>query len=145
MPAEVVTLRDRAMAAVQAWALEIEAMQAGAQKHLLDQVRELHLGAGGTGGRSGKLTARATATRRSARANPPRVPRGGELAEIMRAVQFLDEISGTRYYSTLSAWGLGASIQYQADVLEVSKPTVSRWFEGGLAIVMHCLASNQYR
>ena len=149
--------RGVAKRAVQIWAIELEEAMAGKSRHPLHQVRELHLAnmpnhsppakrpvtlKTASGGEithwTESLTARGVATR-SAGGSRPLVNittrSAGEIHKIMRHLELVDH----QYWQTLLAWGLGFTLENQAKTCKVSKATIQRRFEGGLAIVQSCL------
>lgn len=128
--------REAAKLAVRQWAAELEAMQAGNSKHPLHRVRELHLGAAAaTVSGTGKVTARAVASRSSPGSMAPVVRMPGAAASethwIMREVHNIDPDC----YRVLLAWGLGFSIADQARAANRSKSKLEKVFEGGLYLV----------
>jgi len=132
--------RRVAMRAVRQWALELEQLQAGNSKHPLHQIRELHLVEAGNGRSSDRITARGTATRAPSRSREPRYFPTGQCGRIMLEVANVD----MRYWQVLMAWGLGWSFDDQAKARKVSKATIAKWFEGGLAIVQFCLVAGMF-
>ena len=127
--------RDRAMRSVRAWAQAVERSSGVQGKHPLQQIREL--GAGSltrTRSPGGAVNARGSATRPSPSSRAPRFTPADEISRIMLELAWVDG----RYWQTLLAWGLGWSLEDQARERKVSKATVAKWFEAGLAVVQFC-------
>lgn len=64
-----------------------------------------------------------------------------ESINIMNHVLHVDP----NYFHVLRLWAEGYSIEVQAKAWHKSKPTIYRWFEGGLAIIQSQLIIGTYR